>query len=228
MHRRPYRDTSFLLDVLTPTYGRLCLIARGAKKSKAGGLLQSLQPLKIDFSQHGDLGNLQRYEAAGSALALQSLSLWSGFYLNELLMRLVAPGEVHSEQLFDLYSRALRNLREQAPAIVLRRFEHELLGLLGYALDFEVLQARQGCRLAWSPERGLVEDARGVACEALLALVAGADDRRILPTQSFLASMLEPLLGGRPLRTGVMLRDLVGLRQQAEDRGGAAARASKQ
>lgn len=214
LHRRPFRDSSALLDILTPNHGRLALVARGGRKARSAGLLQPLQPLSVNFSRQRELGNLQAFESAGSAVNLQGLALWSAFYLNELLMRVLPDGDEHAAATFELYSGSLQGLASREPGVVLRRFEYDLLVLLGYALDHQAIQLQSAAGLAWDAARGLYADARGVPCAAVMALLSGAEDQQILATQPLLASMLQHVLGGRSLRTAAMLRDLVGLRQQ--------------
>ena len=52
LHRRPYRNTSVLLEVFSQERGRLGLVARGAAapKSRLTGLLQPFAPLLLSWS----------------------------------------------------------------------------------------------------------------------------------------------------------------------------------
>lgn len=152
LHRRPWRDSSLILDVLTSGHGRLALAARGARRPKARlhGLLQPFSPLLLSWSMRGDMGTLTGAEGAGG-LALRGRALISGFYVNELLTKLLARHDAHPG-LFVAYGQVLRALaapdespdespgedwREQR---ALRLFEKALLGEIGYGLvlDHEV------------------------------------------------------------------------------------------
>jgi len=137
LHSYPYRETSVIVEALTATRGRVALVARGAKRprSELRGLLQAFQPLRLSWSGAGELKTLARAEWLGGLPLVAGSALLCGFYLNELLLKLL-PREDPHPRLFDAYEAALRDLAsgaQQAP--VLRRFELRLLAELGYALS---------------------------------------------------------------------------------------------
>lgn len=134
LHHRPYRDTSLLLEIFTPGHGRLGLVARGARapRSRIRGLLQPFQPLLLSWSARTELGTLHAVEADGAARPLHGTALYSGFYLNELLIRLLQRLDAHPE-LYLAYSEALKGLQSEAQR-PLRLFEKRLLEALGYGL----------------------------------------------------------------------------------------------
>src|SRR3569833_1174837 len=145
LHRRPYRDTSALLDVFTPDFGRVGLVARGARqaKSRSAALLQPFQPVWASWSGSGDLSTMSAVEGAGSARWLTGAALMSGLYLNELLVRLLHRFDPHPE-LFACYETALNRLvqtpeqtAEPALEASLRIFEKRLLAEIGYGLVLE-------------------------------------------------------------------------------------------
>lgn len=212
LHRRPYRDSSVLLDLLTPGFGRIALIGRGQRQGRQAGQLQSLRPLRVDFVRRGELGTLGRFEAAGLPLQLTGQALWSSFYLNELVLRLVPRDDGQSDDLYQYYSAALRDLAGRSAAVVLRRFEYQLLDHLGYALEMDE-SVDPAAEVHWDPVHGLRPARSGVSVAAVQALLNGADDERILPTRDLLAAMLDSLLGHRPLESARMLRELVALRR---------------
>jgi DNA repair protein RecO (recombination protein O) len=164
LHQRAYRDSSVLLELFSPEYGRVGVIARGAKsaKSRWRGILQPFQPLLVSWNKRGELGTLTAAEAHGPALTIAPDLIASGFYLNEILLRLLERDEEQLE-LFGCYDEALRGLdkvgtetvpenqpRSVALEVLLRQFEIRLLSTLGYGLvlDHEVgslapLQAEQ-------------------------------------------------------------------------------------
>jgi DNA repair protein RecO (recombination protein O) len=142
LHQRPYRESSALLEVFTASHGRLGLVARGMRSSKfrQRGELQPLRPLRLSWSARGELGTLTGVEADGPAPALRGNALYSAFYLNELLVRLLARQDPHP-RLYALYADSLRALSGEAEVEpVLRRFEKRLLEEIGYGLllDHEV------------------------------------------------------------------------------------------
>lgn len=149
LHQRAYRDSSAIVELFTPEHGRVGVVARGIKRPKSPwrGLLQPFQPLLVSWRGGGELKTLTGVEAQGMALSLSSQALASGFYLNELLMRLVARLDPQLT-LFGCYDASLRALvavdSEVPLEFVLRYFERDLLMALGYALvlDREVETGR--------------------------------------------------------------------------------------
>jgi DNA repair protein RecO (recombination protein O) len=139
LHTRPYRDTSLLLEAFTPEHGRFSLVARGARRKARGGsssaLLQPFTPLLISFGGRSELKTLKAVEAAAPALLLRGERVYSGLYLNELLVRLLHRHDPHP-RLFVAYGEALAEVIE-TPCVekVLRRFEYRLLDELGYSFD---------------------------------------------------------------------------------------------
>ncbi len=175
LHSRPYRDTSLLLEVFTAEQGRLSLVAKGARRRARGGsnasLLQPFTPLLLSFSGRSEMKTLTHVEAVGAAPGLRGERLFSGMYLNELLVRLLHRHDPHPA-LFAAYGAALDALAEAAqPDPVLRSFEWRLLEDLGYSFplvaDGESGEAlRDDAWYGYTPEVGLVE------------LVAGPDSQR--------------------------------------------------
>ena len=136
LHRRPYRETSLLLELFTPEYGRLSAIAKGVRKARSStqGLLQPFQPLFISWSGKSELMTLLHVEARATAPELSGECLFASFYLNELLMCLLQKWDAHAE-LFARYEKALRDLQtEKLEQQALRSFEKSLLEELGYGV----------------------------------------------------------------------------------------------
>jgi len=139
LHAYPYRETSLIVETLTAGHGRVGLVARGAKRprSEVRGLLQAFQPLTLAWAGTGELKTLVRAEWRGGLALPAGAALLCGFYLNELLLKLL-PREDPHPALFAHYEDALHALTEEssapAQAVVLRRFELRLLAELGYAL----------------------------------------------------------------------------------------------
>jgi len=136
LHTYAYRETSLIVEALTGAHGRVALVARGARRprSELRGLLQGFQPLLLSWSGHNELKTLHKAEWRGGLPLLGGSALLCGFYLNELLLKLLPREDPHAALYAD-YEAALSDLAaggEQAP--VLRRFELELLAELGYAM----------------------------------------------------------------------------------------------
>ncbi len=136
LHTYPYRETSAIVEALTAAYGRVALVARGAKRTRSElrGVLQAFQPLTLSWAGTGELKTLIRAEWRGGLPLVGGSALLCGFYLNELLLKLL-PREDPHPGLYEEYESALARLAngvEQAP--VLRQFELRLLAELGYAL----------------------------------------------------------------------------------------------
>ena len=138
LHYRPFRDTSLLLDVFSRDYGKIALVARGARsqKSRLKGLLRPFMPLKVSWLLRTDLGTLTGAELDGQPLTLGGDSLLSGYYVNEHLLHFLHRYDPQPE-VFSTYQQTITQLAVAEPAPVLRGFEIELLRLLGYAVNVE-------------------------------------------------------------------------------------------
>ncbi|WP_342244776.1 DNA repair protein RecO [Pseudomonas sp. OTU5201] len=138
LHSRAYRESSALVDFFTPE-GRLRAVMRGAR-GKAGTLARPFLPLEAEFRGRGELKNVARLEAGGIPNLLAGEALFSGLYLNELLIRLL-PAEDAQPALFEHYAVTLQALAANRPLEpLLRAFEWRLLDELGYgfALDSDL------------------------------------------------------------------------------------------
>jgi len=136
LHTYPYKETSLIVEAFTRNFGRVALLARGARRPRSAmrGVLLSFHPLRLGWSASAELGNLISAEWSGALQPLSGRGLMCGFYLNELLLRLLPRDDAH-ETLFDIYAEALGQLSRGEPqASVLRSFEKRLLSELGYAL----------------------------------------------------------------------------------------------
>jgi hypothetical protein len=130
LHSYPYRETSLLLDVFAQGFGRVSMVARAARspRSVLRGVLLGFQPLALSWFGKGEVRTLARAEWIGGHPRLQGEALMCGFYLNELLLRLLPREDAH-DALFARYGDALRELGsggESAPA--LRSFERAAEG----------------------------------------------------------------------------------------------------
>jgi len=124
---------------LSASHGRLALVARGSRsaKSRLRGILRPFLPLRLSWVIRSDLGTLTGAEMDGSPISLQGDALMSGYYANELLLKLLHRHDSQPE-IFSAYGRTINNLAASTDvAMPLRHFEMELLRLLGYALNLE-------------------------------------------------------------------------------------------
>ena len=192
LHRYDWSESSVILDLFTREQGRLAVAARGAKKpySNFRGVLLPFQRLHIslsgtaakDESSNSDVQNLRGAEWAGGAAMLTGAALFSGFYLNELLMKLLARQDPHAG-LFDAYAQTLPELvadETQAQA-ALRAFELTLLREIGLLPDLSLVTptqqtVRPEMRYALQPEAGVVGAGDGeLSGEALIGLQAALE-----------------------------------------------------
>lgn len=222
LHAQPYRESSLLLDLLTRDHGRVGLIARGVRGTRAQPLraaLQPLQPLLVDWAGRGELPLLRAAEAAGAALAPHGDALLGAFYLNELQVRLMPRGEAQP-RLFWRYAECLGALAEGRDYVwELRRFERDLIGELGYALvlsheaDGET-PIDPEAHYRYEPEQGplrLAAARSGSVSGAALAALADdvmPDSAAMRELRGMMRRVLLHLLGGRELRSWQVLADL--------------------
>lgn len=143
LHSYPYKETSLIVELFARDHGRVALVAKGAKRphSKLRGALQTFQPLSVSWSGKGEVRTLTAAEWVGGLLPLEKSALLCGFYLNELLVKLLAREDAHPA-LFDQYVATLNMLAHGEPApIVLRRFERALLKETGVGGDFSLCRS---------------------------------------------------------------------------------------
>jgi DNA repair protein RecO (recombination protein O) len=225
LHRKPYRDTSLLLEVFSRDHGRIGLVARGAqgKRSTLKALLQPFQPLLLSWSGRGELQTLTAAEADGVLLQLNGEALLSGFYLNEILMRLLHRHDPHS-QLYVSYRHTLVKLGEGGEHDwSLRLFECDLLQQLGYGLqltqttDGEPLDASRcycyNLDHGPTPIQDERPDCLHVHGSTLLSLGSGMDNGTECRSEAkrLMRAVLQPYLGNRPLASRELFRAQYGL-----------------
>lgn len=215
IHRRPYRETSLLLDVFSLNEGRMSLVARGATgpKSPLKAQLQPFQPLLLDWSGRSDLKTLTQTEVRKGPAIPGGQSLYSGFYLNELLQLLLPPADPYPE-LFAAYIDALESLAAPGDIEpVLRRFERTLCDCLGYGFGWDRVMDTGGAvrpegRYCYDPQQGILahpsgQGICGLPGSVLLALEAGdlesPDSRRI--AKRVMRTLVDFLLQGKPLKS---------------------------
>ena len=223
LHTYPYKETSLIVEAFTRSHGRVGLLARGARRPRSAlrGMLLAFHPLRLSWSGSAELATLVKAEWQGGAIAPRGLALMCGFYLNELLLRLLPRSDAH-EALFDFYAETLDRLSSaKFFSSVLRGFERRLLTELGYALilDREAstnLPIQPLRRYAYEPDCGPVSaadihpGALTVSGRTLLDMAADEYDR--LETREEARLLMRELighrLGGQALHTRWILKEL--------------------
>lgn len=250
LHQWAWSETSLILDLFTRDQGRIAAVAKGAKRpySQQRSVLLPFQRISVTLGrpkaepagaraasadEGGDILTLRSAEFTGGAPMLPPQHLFAGFYLNELLMKLLARQDPH-ERLFDAYAEALAALAvadsaggEGGDQAVLRAFELLLLQQTGVLPELDRNTQTQealvpGRSYALQPQSGLVATAPGLAglaatdCQALHAALQQRDApalrtacAAVLPAlKSQLREMLHYHLGSPQLRTRQAMREL--------------------
>lgn len=225
LHSFPYKETSLIVDVFTREHGRVGLVAKGAKRphSALRGVLQTFQLLSVAWTGKSELRTLTGAEWVGGLMPLEKSALLCGFYLNELLVKLLARDDPHPA-LFDHYITTLNELAHgEAAPIVLRKFERALLKETGVAADLTRCTVE---RAQVAPERNYVVDPeRGprpaqpddtwpvVSGKTLLDMEREDYSDAATQTQSkfLMRFLLAHQLGGAPVKTRQILVDLMQL-----------------
>lgn len=235
LHQYDFSETSLVLELFTRERGRVAALAKGAKRpySQLRGVLLPFQRLNLGFARRaddapGEVLTLRTAEWAGGAAMPSGAALFPGFYLNELLLRLLARQDPHPA-LFDAYARALPALAgadDGGVQAALRAFELQLLRETGVLPELARVTLTQqpvqdGQRYALQPEAGVCGAAeRGaIGAGTLRALQAAldADDVDALRAachqapqglRSGLRALLHYHLDSSNLRTRQLMSDL--------------------
>ncbi len=136
VHRYDWSESSLILETFTRHFGRVALVAKGAKKPSSNfrPVLLPLQPLYVSYSGDAEIRTLKGAEWMGGHIMPTGEALLSGYYVNELLLRLLARDDPHPS-LFDLYAQVVQVLasgHEGTIAPALRAFELLLLRDIGF------------------------------------------------------------------------------------------------
>ena len=211
IHRRMYQDSSLLLDFFTRHYGKIRLVARGARSNKTS--LQMFQRLNISFKGRSDLKNLTNWEPSDQPRRLLGNDLVLAMYTNELLSRLLPEAEKH-KKIFDGYWNFLRLINEKSETekeYSLRFFENLLLEELGYGLefnkDFKGNPINSELDYHFQEHNGFVPRGDGnIPGEVLLVVDEGGDNGRLSVNHlSILKKLnrkrLRSILGEKPLKS---------------------------
>ena len=207
LHTYPYKETSLIVEAFTRRFGRVAMLARGARRPRSSmrGVLLAFHPLRLGWAGAAELATLTTVEWAGASRALAGVGLMCGFYVNELILKLLPRDDPH-EELFDFYAASLQALAAGgAPAPVLRSFEKRLLGELGYAPALEQDAERRPIdpeRLyVYEPERGPVPATGAPSGEAVVSgrtlLELARDEYGRTETREQARALMRMLIGHR-------------------------------
>jgi DNA repair protein RecO (recombination protein O) len=216
IHRRAFKDTSLLLDFFTQEHGKIRLVGRGSRQSKA--LIQMFQHIKISFSGKGNLKSLRDVEVDDQPRRLQGDSLILGMYANELIVRLLPDQDPHFK-LFEIYRQFVNRLPElskQASYWALRLFENSLLSELGYGLDFECdvngneIDTSIECQYEYQSQVGFIKRSTGKISGDTIQLMLAEDvlnapsAEQLKVCRDLNRARLHPLLGNKPLQSRLL------------------------
>jgi DNA repair protein RecO (recombination protein O) len=224
LHTYPFKETSLIVELFSKQFGRVAAVAKGARRPRSAmrGQLQSFQMLAATWSGKNELKTLHGLEWADALLSLEGEALMCGFYLNELLLRLLPREDAH-EALFDYYQATIKTLAKgQDLASHLRRFELRLLQEMGYAVplfeDENGDPISQDKTYRYEAEYGASETHKtknGVQLIGKTLLDMASDNYVSSQTQQqskqLMRYLLAYYLGDKPLHTRQLLIDLQGL-----------------
>ena len=214
IHHRKYRERSHIVHLFTQEYGRIDGILRQTPPPQ-------YQPISLQASGKSELKNFTKLEIINQPVFFFGDAFVSGFYLNEILLRL-CPLEVEMPETFLQYATTLQQLQQLSShpqpnsflRQILRQFEHVLLQELGYAIDFEVDANQQPIgatqQYQFLLNEGFMPTAQasrsGLSGAQILSMRDHEKGRDFNPEQLQLLSklyrqMISSLLGDRPLKS---------------------------
>lgn len=225
LHQRAYKNSSQLLDCVTADHGVVSLVAQGSRRAGRGqrALLQPFHPLQLSWSRRGELGRLIDVELAEPVAPLVGNALFAGYYMNELMLRLMARGDANRAA-YACYIRCLATLAvSPTVSCALRVFERDLLHALGYGIELEVdvdsgEPIRSELSYFYEIERGARLHSGTSHADSvfrgrdLIALREGSlgDRESLRAARRLLKPVLAHYLGDRPLKSSTVMRALSG------------------
>lgn len=218
LQHRKYRETSLILDVLTEDFGIVSILARGVrkKKSKTAGLLLAFTALKISYIGRNELKILTHVELDSVQKKLQGLSLYCGFYINELVSYFLHKNDPCPE-VFTEYKHCLQLLADtQETEEILRFFELNLMEQIGYGIQLNIdnneALISPDKRYQFMAEMGMVESITGyVSGETLLALDARTklSKQALVEAKQLMRKIIDFQLQGKELKSRAVLAKII-------------------
>jgi DNA repair protein RecO (recombination protein O) len=223
LHTHPFRETSLIVEAFSRDHGRIALVARGARRPRSAmrGLLMAFQPIELGWFGQGEMRTLAKVEWVGGQPLLQAQALLLGYYMNELLLKLLPREDAHPA-LFQAYAEAVHALAIGEPSQAsLRLFEKTLLKELGYGLTLD-READGGKpvnpqkRYAYVVERGPVlvggdgREAESFSGRALLAIAQDdfSDAETLAQCKQLMRTLIQHYLGDQRLSSRRVFMEL--------------------
>ena len=210
LHSRPYRENQLLLELLTERDGKVPAITYtgNSPKSNKRALLQPFTLLNVELRGKSSLRSLRKVEALQKTLPLSGNHLYSGFYVNELLVRLLGE-HIACSDLFFQYHKSIQALAQHKTLEpILRSFEMTLLEELGMTLDFTAVFVTDVASFYYLPEQGFVAAYSKMSqpCYDKKHLIAIAENNldSLAVLQSYkvlMRQVITHLLDGKPLNS---------------------------
>lgn len=219
LHQQHYGETSLIIDVLTRDFGRISLIAKGIRKAKSkfAGILRPFAALSLSFVGKTDLRTLTNAEMIGISNGLTGLTLYCGFYVNELLCNFLHKDDPHPE-VFEDYQQCLSHLAQGTHVeSALRIFELNLMGNIGYGvnLNYDLRHEKAiipNKKYVFNKDEGLIEDANGQFSGSVLQAIEQRqfDDPLVLSEAKMLMrTVIDSHLQGKLLKSRSVINNIV-------------------
>lgn len=224
LHRRDYRESSLILEILSREHGRVNLIAKGAKRNKKQqGISYNLyQEYLMSWVSKSELGTLIDVELATIMTSMSPKQMMTGFYINEIILRLLHKHESHPE-LFDSYNKTIRELTDNnTDSVLIRYFEKILLQSLGYGVIFDqdlntgnAIHAEDNYyyKLDFGPTSNSQDSRAGVPVSGRTLI--GLNNETLTDTKNkneakvLLRSLLNQYLGDKPLASRTLYQEYI-------------------
>ena len=208
LHSRPYQENKLLVELLTEQEGKVAAVVYSGKTAKSNKkpYLQPFLPLTVALKGKHQLKTIQSIDANGKSLSMTGEPLYCGFYINELLVRLM-PEHVPCTWLYQQYQQTITQLaNEGVNQAWLRRFELALLDELGIGLNFEQLNEIASDDISFSLEHGFITAQQGMVSYSKQPLLAIAEQRFIdsntlYTAKCLMRNIINQLLGNKSLNS---------------------------
>ncbi|GJM05191.1 MAG: DNA repair protein RecO [marine bacterium B5-7] len=224
LHRRDYRESSLILEVLSREHGRVSLIAKGAKRNKRRqGISYNLyQEYLMSWVSKSELGTLVDVELATIMTSMSPKQMMTGFYMNEIILRLLHKHESHPE-LFDSYQSTVKELsNNNTDQVLIRYFEKVLLQTLGYGVIFDqdlntgseiVAEVDYYYKLDFGPTSNNQDNRMGIPVSGRTLIGLNnetlADAKNKNEAKMLLRSLLNQYLGEKPLASRALYQEYI-------------------
>ena len=221
LHTYPYRETSLIVEIFSRDFGRVALLARGARRPRSAlrGLLLAFQPLELAWAGKGEVQTLMKAEWQGGQPLLTGKALFCAYYLNELLLHLLPREDAHV-RLFSVYAETLCHFATELKEADLRCFERAFLKELGYGLTLE--SDARGAPIdisghyAYEIEEGPIrlprpgKSALSVSGKTLIDLAHDdfSDPRSLLEAKQLMRALIAHYTGGQGLQSRRVFMEL--------------------